>query len=121
MNVYFKIDQIKNKAKLDSTFKPEYKATQNIIESQNPSNSHKIIRKLTPCNSWSHLNIPEINDSYDSDSNENQSTQDADLTTNNQTMKQVTLLAKDANKTFHKKTSLNILHNFLNPFGANQK
>ncbi len=36
LNLYFKIDQIKNKAKLDSTFKPEYKATQAIIDSLKP-------------------------------------------------------------------------------------
>lgn len=36
LNLYFKIDQVKNKAKLDSTFKPEYKATQNIIDSLKP-------------------------------------------------------------------------------------
>lgn len=36
LNVYFKIDQIKNKAKLDTTFKSEYKATQAIIDSLKP-------------------------------------------------------------------------------------
>lgn len=36
LNVYFKIDQIKNKAKLDTTFKQEYKATQAIIDSLKP-------------------------------------------------------------------------------------
>lgn len=36
LNLYFKIDQIKNKAKLDSAFKPEYKATQAIIDSLKP-------------------------------------------------------------------------------------
>ncbi len=36
LNLFFKIDQIKNKAKLDTTFKHEYKATQNIIDSLKP-------------------------------------------------------------------------------------
>lgn len=36
LNAYFKIDQLKNKAKLDSTLKLDYKATQNIIDSLKP-------------------------------------------------------------------------------------
>lgn len=36
LNLYFKIDQVKNKAKLDSTLKPEYQATQKIIDSLKP-------------------------------------------------------------------------------------
>ncbi len=36
LNLYFKIDQLKNKAKLDPSVKTEYKATQAIIDSLKP-------------------------------------------------------------------------------------
>lgn len=36
LNVYFKIEQLKNKAKLDTVYKQEYKATQSIIDSLKP-------------------------------------------------------------------------------------
>lgn len=36
LNAYFKIDQLKNKAKVDSTFKEDYKATQKVIDSLKP-------------------------------------------------------------------------------------
>ncbi|MBL0330684.1 MAG: inorganic phosphate transporter [Bacteroidetes bacterium] len=36
LNLYFKIDQVKNKAKLDTTHKAEYVATQKIVDSLKP-------------------------------------------------------------------------------------
>ncbi len=36
LNAYFKIDQLKNKAKVDTTFKEDYKATQKVIDSLKP-------------------------------------------------------------------------------------
>jgi inorganic phosphate transporter, PiT family len=36
LNLYFKIEQLKNRAKQDSTFKPAYQLTQNIVDSLKP-------------------------------------------------------------------------------------